>query len=59
MRPLGIKQGIKALGRGNKYLGARIPHQHNIAAIKAAGKGFGKVIRKGHQAVTGTHNTQQ
>lgn len=59
VRPLSIKRGIKALGRGNKYLGARIPHQHNIAAIKATSKRIGKVVRKSHQAVTGTHNTQQ
>ena len=30
----------------------------NECAIKAARKRIGKVIRKGHQAVTGTHNPQ-
>ena len=59
VRPLGIKRSIKALGRGGKRRSRRLPHQHNIAAIKTASKRFGKVIRKGHQAVTGTHDTQQ
>ena len=58
VRTLGIRRSIKTLGRGGKRLGARIPHQHNIAAIKAARKRIGKVVRKGHQAVTGAHNPQ-
>ena len=59
VRPLGIKRSIKAFGRGGKRRSRRLPHQHNIAAIKTASKRFGKVIRKGHQAVTGMHDTQQ
>ena len=59
VRPLGIKRSIKAFGRGGKRLGARIPHPHNIAAIKAARKRISKVVRKGHEAVTGTYNPQQ
>ena len=58
MRPLGIKRSIKDLGRGGKRIGGRRARQRNIAAIKAVRKCFGKVIRKGHQAVTGTHNPQ-
>ena len=58
MRLLSIKRSIKVLGRGDKRLGARIPHQHNIAAIKAVRKRTGKVIGKRNQAVTGTHNPQ-
>ena len=59
MRPLGIKRSMKTLGRGSKRIGRRRAHEHNVAAIKAVRKRFGKVIRKGHQAVTRTHNTQQ
>ena len=59
MRHLGIKRGGKTLGRGGKRRNRRLPHEHNVAGIKAARKRIGKVIRKGHQAVTGTHNTQQ
>ena len=58
VRPLGIKRSIKALGCGGKRLGGRRAHQRDIAAIKAARKRIGKVVRKGHQAVTGTHNLQ-
>ena len=58
MRTVSIKRNIKALGRGSKRRSRRLPHQRNIAAIKAAGKRIGKVIRKGHQAITGLHNPQ-
>jgi len=58
VRALNVKRTGKALGRGSKHLGARISHEHNVAAIKAARKRIGKVICKGHQAVTGTHNPQ-
>ena len=59
VRPLGIKRAGKALGRGGKRCGRRLIHHSHIAGIKAARKRFGKVIRKGHQAVTGTHDSQQ
>ena len=59
MQPLGIKRSIKALGRGSKRIGGPRAHQRDIAAIKAARKRIDKVVRKGHQAVTRTHNTQQ
>ena len=58
VRPLGIKRSIKVLGRGDKRLDGWRAHQRDIAAIKAARKRIGKVVRKGHQAVTGTHNPQ-
>ncbi len=58
MRSLGIKRCIKTLGRSGKRLGARIPHQHNIAAIKAARKRIGKVIGKRNQTIAGTYNPQ-
>ena len=58
VRPLGIKRSIKAFGRSSKRRSRGLPHQRNIAAIKAARKRIGKVVRKGHQAVTGTHNPQ-
>ena len=58
VRHLGIKRSIKALGRSCKRLGGRRSHQRDIAAIKAARKRIGKVVRKGHQAVTRTHNPQ-
>ena len=58
VRTLGIKRSIKALGRSGKRLGGRRAHQRDIAAIKAARKRIDKVVRKGHQAVTGTHNPQ-
>ena len=59
MRPLGIKRSIKALGRSSKRLGGRRAHQHDIAALKAASKRFGKVVRKSHQAIAGAHNPQK
>ena len=59
VRSLSIMRSFKALGRGSKRRSRRLPHKHNIAAIKSASKRFGKVIREGHQAVTGTHDTQQ
>ena len=58
VRPLGIKRSIEVLGRGDKRLDGWRAHQRDIAAIKAARKRIGKVVRKGHQAVTGTHNPQ-
>ena len=58
MRPLGIKRSIKAFGRSSKRRSRRLPHERNIAAIKAAGKCIGKVVRKGHQAIAGLHNPQ-
>ena len=58
VRPLGIKRSIKALGRSSKRRSRGLPHQRNIAAIKAAGKHIGKVVRKGHQAIAGLHNPQ-
>ena len=59
MRPAIIKRSIKVLGRGSKRRSRRLPHQRNIAAIKAASKRIGKVVRKGHQAITRPHNPQQ
>lgn len=59
VRTLGIKRSIKTLGRCSKRISRRRTHQRDITAIKAARKRFGKVIRKGHQAVTGTHDSQQ
>ena len=59
VRHLDIKRSIKVLGRGGKRLDRRRAHQRDIAAIKAARKRIGKVVRKGHQAVTGMHNPQQ
>lgn len=58
VRPLGIKRSIKALGRSGKRLGGRRAHQRDIAAIKTARKRIGKVVRKGNQAIAGTHNPQ-
>ena len=59
MRPFNLKRCDNTLGRGLKRRDARLPHQRHIAALKAARKCIGKVIRKGHQAVTGTYDTQQ
>ena len=58
IRPLGIKRSIKVLGRGGKRLDGRRTHQRDIAAIKAARKRIGKVVRKGHQVIAGVHNPQ-
>ena len=58
VRPLGIKRSIKAFGRSSKRRSRGLPHQRNIAAIKAAGECIGKVVRKGHQAIAGLHNPQ-
>ena len=58
VRTLGIKQSIKALGRSGKRLGGRRAHQRDVAAIKAARKRIGKVVRKGNQTIAGTHNPQ-
>lgn len=58
MRPASIKRSIKALRRGGKRRNRRLPHEHNVAGIKAARKRIGKVIRKGHQAIAGLHNPQ-
>ena len=58
VRPLDIKRSIKALGRASKRRSHGLPHQRKIAAIKAAGKRIGKVIRKGHQAIAGLQNPQ-
>ena len=58
MRPASIKRSIKALRRGSKRRNRRLPHEHNVAGIKAARKRIGKVIRKGHQAIAGLHNPQ-
>ena len=59
VRPLGIKRSIKAIGRSSKRRNRRLPHHSHVAAIKAARKRIGKVVRKGHQAVAGTYNPQQ
>ena len=59
VRTLGIKLSIKALGRGGKRLGGRRAHQRDIAAIKAARKRIGKVVRKDNQTIAGTHIPQQ
>ena len=59
VRTLSVKRAGKATGRRSKRLDRRLPHHHNIAAVKSARKRIGKIVRKGHQAVTGTHNPQQ
>ena len=59
VRPLDLKRNIKALGCNSKRRNRRLPHEHNVAGIKAARKRIGKVVRKGHQAIAGLHNTQQ
>ena len=48
VRPLGIKRSIKAIGRSSKRRNRRLLHHSHVAAIKAARKRIGKVIRKGH-----------
>ena len=59
MRPASIKRSIKALGCSSKRRNRRLPHEHNVAGIKAASKRIGKVVRKGHQAIAGPHDPQQ
>ena len=59
VRTLGIKQSIKALRRSGKRCNRGLPHHNHVAGIKAARKRFGKVVRKGHQAIAGLHNPQQ
>ena len=59
VRTLSVKRAGKATGRRSKRLDRRLPHHHNIAAVKSARKRIGKVIRKGHQAIAGPYNPQQ
>ncbi len=54
---LGIKRAGKATGRRSKHLDRRLPHHHNIAAVKSARKRIRKVVRKGHRRSPG-HNPQ-
>ena len=58
VRPLGIKRSIKAIGRSSKRRNRWLPHHSHVAAIKAARKRIGKVVRKGNQTIAGTHNPQ-
>ena len=58
VRPLGIKRSIKALGRSGKRCNRRLAHHSHVTGIKAVRERIGKVVRKGHQAVTGAHNPQ-
>lgn len=59
VRTLSVKRAGKATGRRSKRLDRRLPHHHNIAAVKSARKRIGKVIGKRNQTIAGTYNPQQ
>ena len=54
VRPLSIKRSIKALGRSSERCSRRLPHEYNVAAIKAVRKRIGKIIGKRNQAIART-----